>query len=90
MRSQIEATRRIEAILRQRGSPLAKLLEDVSKVRELPRHFREKIIDELGEEFSAKGLESNSEPNAYGLEIEGLTDACGLAWDDSEEQSGDR
>lgn len=46
MRSQIEATRRIEAILRQRGSPLAKLLEDVSKVRELPRHFREKIIDE--------------------------------------------
>ena len=47
MRSRIEATRRIEAILRQRGSPLARLLQNLSNVRKLPRHFREKIVDEL-------------------------------------------
>jgi hypothetical protein len=45
----------------------------------VPRHVREKIVDELGEEFSAKGLKPDSEPNAYGLELEALTDTCGLA-----------
>jgi hypothetical protein len=67
MRSGIEATRRIAAVLRQRGSPLAKAVEDVSDVRKLSRHLREKIIDELGEEFSARGLKSDGEPNPYGL-----------------------
>jgi hypothetical protein len=44
----------------------------------------------LGEEFSAKGLKPDSEPNAYGLEIEALTDACGLAWDNLHDPSNDR
>ena len=86
----IEATQRIAAILRQRASPLAEVIGDGLDVRELPRHVREKIVDELAEEFSAKGLQPDSEPNAYGLEIEALTDACGLAWDDLLGPSGDR
>jgi hypothetical protein len=77
----IEATQRIAAILRERGSPLAEVVVNGLDVRELPRHLREKIVDELGEEFSAKGLKPDSEPNAYGLELEALTDTCGLAWD---------
>jgi hypothetical protein len=88
--SQMKATQRIAAILRERSSPLAKVVVDGIEVRELPRHVREKIVDELGEEFSAKGLKPDSEPNAYGLEIEALTDACGLAWDDRHDPSGDR
>jgi hypothetical protein len=80
--NQIKASQRIAAILRQRGSPLAEVVVDGLDVRELPRHLREKIVDELGEEFSARGLKHDSEPNAYGLEIEALTDACGLAWDE--------
>ena len=75
-----EVTRRIAAILRQRNSSLAEKLEGVLDVRKLQRDIREKIVDELGEEFSAKGLQEDGEPNEYGLEIEGLTDACGLAW----------
>jgi hypothetical protein len=63
---------------------------DGIEVRELPRHVREKIVDELGEEFSAKGLKPDSEPNAYGLEIEALTDACSLAWDDLHNPPGGR
>jgi hypothetical protein len=86
----MKATRRIAAILRERGSPLAKVLVYRIQVRELPRHVREKIVDELGEEFSAKGLKPDSEPNVYGLEIEALTDACGLAWDDLHNPSGYR
>ena len=61
--NQIEATQRIAAILRQRGSPLAEVVVGGREVRELPRHLREKIVDELGEEFSARGLKHNSEPN---------------------------
>jgi hypothetical protein len=78
-----KVTRRIATILSQRGSPLAKVVEDAGEVRKLPRHVREQIVDALGEEFAAKGLKRDSEPNAYGLELEALTDACGLAWDDS-------
>jgi hypothetical protein len=85
-----KATQRIAAILRERGSPLTEVVVDGLDVRELPRHVREKIVDELGEEFSAKGLKPDSEPNAYGLEIEALTDACGLAWDDLHGPSGAR
>jgi hypothetical protein len=88
--NQIEATQRIAAILRQRGSPLAEVVVDGLDAQELPRHLREKIVDELGEEFSATGLKQNSEPNAYGLEIAALTDACGLAWDDRHDPSGGR
>jgi hypothetical protein len=87
---QMKATQRIAAILRERGSPLAEVVVDGIEVRELPRHIREKIVDELGEEFSAKGLRPDREPNAYGLEIEALTDACGLAWDDLHDPSGGR
>jgi len=88
--NQSEATQRIAAILRQRASPLAEVVIDRLDVRELSRHIREQIVDELGEECSARGLKYDSEPNAYGLEIEALTDACGLAWDDRHDPSGDR
>ena len=87
---QKKATQRIAAILRERGSSLADVVVDGLDVRELPRHVREQIVDELGEEFSAKGLTPDSEPNAYGLEIEALTDACGLAGDDLHDPPGDR
>ena len=82
---QIESAKRIAAILRQRGSRLADAVMEGLDVRHLPRHIREKIVDELGEEFSARGLKNDHEPNAYDLEIEALTDACGLAWDDIKE-----
>ena len=85
-----EATQRITAILRQRGSPLAEAVGKVSDVQDLSRHLREQIVDALGEEFSAQGLTRDSEPNVYGLELEALTDACGLAWEDSEGDAGGR
>jgi len=76
-----ESTRRIEQILRERGSSLAEDVAKVDDVRQIPRPLREQIVDELGEEFSGKGLGPDGEPNTYGLEIEDLTDACALAWD---------
>lgn len=85
-----DATQRIAAILRARGSPLAEAVGKVGDVQELARAVREQIVDELGEEFAAKGLKSNSEPNAYGLELEALTDVCALAWNNVEEPSGGR
>lgn len=69
---------------------MAEVIIDGMDVRQLPRHIREKIVDELGEEFSAKGLKPDSEPNAYGLEIEALTDARSLAWNDRHGPSGAR
>ena len=89
-RSQLEATQRIAAILDQQGSPLANVVHRVDDIRTLPRPVREHIVDALGEEFAASGIESNGEPNAYGLELEALTDACGLAWDDWEMSADDR
>ena len=89
-RSQREATQRIAAILSQQGSPLANAVQGVEDIRTLPRPVREHIVDALGEEFAARGLESNGEPNAYGLELEALTDACGLAWDDQGMSAADR
>jgi hypothetical protein len=59
----------------------------VEDVRELARPLREQIVDALGEECAARGLKSNSEPNPYGLELEALTDACGLAWNDRAEHA---
>jgi hypothetical protein len=41
-------------------------------------------------EYSARELTPDREPHACGLEIEALTDACGLAWDDGHDPSGDR
>ena len=73
-----EKTKRILEILQKRNSPLYKNIKDVIDIQQLPRDIREKIVDELGDEFCLKGLGSNDEPNAYGIEIEELTDACGL------------
>lgn len=78
---QREATRRIEQILRERGSPLADEIGSAEYVKYLPRLIREKIVHELTDEFTGKGLKLDSEPNTYGLEIEDLIDECGLAWD---------
>ncbi len=52
---QIEATRRIAAMLRQRGSRLADVVMEELDVRNLPRHIREKIVDELSEDFPRRG-----------------------------------
>lgn len=79
-RNREEVTRRIAQILRDRHSALADDVAKVQDVRELPHNIRKQIVSELGEEFSAKGLQSDGEPNAYGLEMEDLTDACGLPW----------
>ena len=72
--SRREATQRLAVILHQRGSPLADVVDHVEDVRELARPLREQIVNALSEEFAAKGLKANSEPNAYGLELEALTD----------------
>src|SRR5882724_1605524 len=41
-------------------------------------------------EYSARELKCDREPHAYGLELEALTDAYSLAWDDRHDPSGDR
>jgi hypothetical protein len=43
---------------------------------------REAIVAALLNEFLAHGCDDADEPTAYGLELEDLIDACGLAWDD--------
>jgi len=73
-----EALKRLLEILSQRGSPLLKEIENVSDIKEVPRNVRNKILDELGDEFCEKGLKEDSEPNPYGLEIEDLTDYCNI------------
>jgi hypothetical protein len=73
--------RRIEEILRLRQSPLMDQVTDAESMRHLPRDIREQIVEELSDEFCEKGLKLDSEPNAYGLEIEDLIDACALAHD---------
>jgi len=70
------ATRRIAEILRQRSSLLAEQVEQILDIRSLPLQVRERIIDELGNEFAEKGLRPDDEPNEYGLELESLTDLC--------------
>ena len=72
---------RIIEILLGRTSPLVEEVKKVPDVRFLSRTLRESIVDELGDEFCKKGLREDGEPNEYGLELEWLTDACGLAWD---------
>jgi hypothetical protein len=66
----------IVKILKKRSSPLVKFLDSVEDMLQLPRDIRLKVVDELGDEFCLKGLKADSEPNAYGLEIESLIDAC--------------
>ena len=80
---QRQATRRIEEILCKRGCDLAGQVSPVTDVMELTRDIREKIVNyELADEFCEEGLKPDNEPNRYGLEIEDLIDACGLARDD--------
>ena len=70
-------TRMIQ-ILQGRHSTLASEIERVLDLAQLPLDIKELIADELGEEFAAKGLRADSEPNRYGLELERLTDALRL------------
>jgi hypothetical protein len=82
---QRQATRRIEEILRKRGCELADQVASVMDIMELTRNIRENIANyELAAEFCEEGLKPDDEPNEYGLEIEDLIDACGLAQDNSE------
>ena len=67
---------KIVEILRRRKSFLINFLENVEDLHQLSKEIRLKIADELGDEFCSKGLKEDSEPNAYGLEIETLIDAC--------------
>ncbi|MCA9473194.1 MAG: hypothetical protein MRJ96_16975 [Nitrospirales bacterium] len=74
-------TLRITEILHERGSSMVEEISKVPDVQLLSRALREIIVDELGDEFFQRGLREDGEPNEYGLELENLTDACGLAWD---------
>ena len=86
LKEQIEATQRILVILKQRSSILAQRVSEVSNIRDLPRNIRVAIVEEeLADELMSKGLNDNDEHNKYGIEIEDLIDACGLAWDDEEQ-----
>jgi len=76
---QRKIVRRIQEILRKRESSLVENCVGLTDVKLLPWDIRSKIVDELGEEFSERGLKPDSEPNDYGLEIEDLIDACGLS-----------
>jgi hypothetical protein len=72
-----DATKRILQILVSRNSDdLFRLLGTVDDITMLDRDLREKIALELGRELTSKGLNTDDEPNAYGLEIESLIDAC--------------
>jgi hypothetical protein len=64
----------------ERSVPIASdgEIERVADPAQLPLDVKELIADELGEEFSAKGLRADSEPNEYGLELERRTDALKL------------
>jgi hypothetical protein len=77
-----EQTTRIATLLQQLAPDLAGDAAGVTDVRELPRATREAIVDALLQEFTARGCGPDDEPNAYGLELEDLIDACGLAWDE--------
>jgi predicted LPLAT superfamily acyltransferase len=77
-----EQTKRIATLLQQLAPDLAGDVAGVTDVRELPRASREAIVHALLDEFIARGREPDDEPNAYGLELEDLMDACGLAWDE--------
>lgn len=41
-----------------------------------------KILDELGDLLSLKGLDDNSEPNSFGRRIEGLIDIFSVCYDE--------
>ncbi len=73
-----EKLKRILEILKKRESFIIKEAEKFSDIKEVPKHIRESILDELGDEFCAYGLKNDDEPNTYGLEIEGLTDYCNI------------
>jgi hypothetical protein len=77
-----QAKRRIEEVLRLRQSALAQQVAGAESVRELPVNIREQIAEELSDELCAKGLEPDSEPNAYGLEMEDLINVC-APWRDA-------
>lgn len=72
---------RLIKILRSRNSLLVKEIEGKQEIQKLPRNIREDIVDELLDEFTAKGVRPDGEPNEYGLEIESVIDACRLAWE---------
>ena len=77
-----EQRSRLAALLQRLAPDLAVELGRVRDVRDLQREIRGQIVDVLGHEFAERGLRSDDEPNAYGLELEELIDACGLAWDE--------
>ena len=77
-----EQMRRLHATLESLAPDLAVELARVEDVLALARPVREAIVDVLVNEFTARGLRPDSEPNSYGLELESLIDVCGLAHDD--------
>lgn len=81
MNSDEENVAKVIAILMRRKPDIVPYLSATKSLSVLPRTIKSRIIDALGDEFSERGLESNGEPNAYGLQIESLTDAVGLERD---------
>jgi hypothetical protein len=58
---------------------MASVREDVADV---PRTAREAMVDIIGRECAARGLDENDELNRYGEELESLIAALGLESDD--------
>lgn len=69
---------KILKILSKRDPILAEKLMGVRGIMEIDHKIRDGIASVLSDEFVEHGLKDDDEPNAYGLEIEGLIGACRL------------
>jgi hypothetical protein len=66
------------ALLTRLAPDLAEKLWTVRDVRELPTNVRGEILDVLGHEAAARGLDHDGTPNRLGRELDDLVDALGL------------
>lgn len=76
MNKQEKLAKRVTEILKLRGSTLWSIASKANTLQTLDVKIRDQIVDELAQELTEKGLDKDSEPNTYGLEIESLIDAC--------------
>jgi hypothetical protein len=64
--------------LNKRKPLLAKKLAEVQDFGRLSPLIRQAVVEALLDELGEHGLDANSEPTKYGLEIEALVDFIGL------------
>lgn len=65
---------RIIEILLVKNAEFVDTLKKIESLEELSEEIRESIINILSDEYIEKGIDENSEPNRYGLEVEELID----------------